>query len=178
MNKKQLNQIAVLLLTVGGGLLAIVGVETQLHQQFSSLPEGLFIICLVIGCVFTGCGLLLLLLPIDSARDSWRWLFGTAAYEPHVARRQDLEHIHAFGCQEFGEVSPLENMRQWYKINRNMFHVLKCVRKGKLIRREKLIGFYSIIPLKRPAISMLENDNFDGVKITNNLIVKEKMVSG
>lgn len=174
MSKKQLNKVALLSLTVAGGLLAIVGVKTQLKEQFPSLPEGLFLLSLVIGFAFTGGGLLLLLLPIDTARDTWRWLFGRPTYEPRAARRDDLEDVYAFGCEEFGQVSPLENMKEWHRINRNLFHVMKCVRKGKLVRREKLIGFYSVIPLKKPALSLLENDNFDGLKITNNLIVREK----
>lgn len=173
MDRKQLNRIAGLLLTIGGSLLAIVGVETRLRERFP-LPERLFVTFLLIGCAFTGAGLLLLFLPIHTVHDTWRWLFGKAVYEPHAARREDLEHIHAFGIEEFGEVSPLESMKQWHKINRNMFHVMKCVRRGKLIRREKLIGFYSVIPLKRPAISLLEADSFDGANITNNLIVSER----
>lgn len=175
MNKKQLNQLGLILLTVGGGgLIAIASIKPQLQQQVPFLPNWFYDSCVVIGLVVTIAGIVLLLLPIDSARRAWRWSFGKTTFVPRAANREDLEHIHFLGLEEFGEVSPVDKMKEWYKINRNIFHVMQRVRRGKLVQKENLIGYYSVIPLKRAAVPFLEDDNFDGTKITNNLIIRER----
>jgi hypothetical protein len=174
MTKKQLNHIGLVLLAIGGGLIAIRAVKDPLTSQFPLLPDWFFTFSLVTGFVLTILGILLFILPIHTALDAWRWLFGKSVLVAHAARRDDLEHIHAYGVEEFGEVSPLDTMREWHKLNRNMFHLVKRVRKGKLVTRLTIVGYYSVIPLKHGAIPFLEEDNFDGTKITPNLIVKEK----
>lgn len=174
MTKKQLTHVSLALLAVGGGLVAIMAVKDPLRVQFPALPEWFYTGCLVTGFVVTIFGILLLLLPIHWAMDTWRWLFGKSNFVAHAAKREDLEPIHLFGTEEFGEVSPLAKMKDWHKINGNIFHVMKRVRRGRLVARHTLVGYYTVIPLKQAAISFLDEDNFDGTKITDNLIVKER----
>ncbi|HYX28577.1 MAG TPA: hypothetical protein VE863_08420 [Pyrinomonadaceae bacterium] len=174
MSKRQLNHVGLVILAIGGGFIAIMAVKDQLIRQFPFLPDSFFRVSLVMGFVLTIVGILLFIIPIHWAVDSWRWMFGRSILMAHAARRDDLEHIHAYGVEEFGEVSPLDTMREWHKINRNMFHLVKRVRRGKLVTRLTIVGYYSVIPLKQTAIPFLDADNFDGTKITPNLIVKER----
>jgi len=176
-NRKRVLELSVVFLTVGGVLIAVMQVKSDLVNVMPFLTPSFFKVCLVLGFVLCALGLLLLLLlalPVETAHEVWRWVFGEKKHDPRRAQRDDLEDIHAFGCIEFGEVSPLDKMKDWYKINKDIFHVVYSVRKGRFGKYEKMVGYYSVLPLKAAAVPLLEADNFDGTKITDDLIVREK----
>lgn len=177
MNRQKILEIGIVLLTVGGVFIAVMQVKNDLMTAVPLLQPWFFKLCLWLGIAMFTVGLLLLILlmmPVKTAQGVWWWLFGKKSYLPRRAQRDDLPDIHAFGCEEFGEVSPLGRMQSWYRINKDIFHVVHSVRKGRLVRYEKMVGYYSLLPLKAAAVPLLENDNFDGTKITDDLIVRER----
>lgn len=178
MNRKKILESGIVLLTVGGVFIAAVQVRIDLMEVMPFLTPSFFKLCLWLGIVMFTLGLLLLLfllLPIETAGAVWRWFFGKKVINPsRLAQRDDLPDIYAFGCEEFGDVSPLEKMREWHRLNKRLFYLVTSVRRGRFVRQERMIGYYTLIPLKAAAVPLLEDDNFDGRHITADFIVREK----
>jgi hypothetical protein len=145
---------------------SIVGIP--LDQVCAYLGFILFIIG--VALIFARWALWLLLFLYGRLRDGLPE-FLDPVYMARPASSMELKLIFNMGEDLFeGGVSSINQMKAWYKINPNIFWVLRRKGEGK---RAPIRGYFCIIPLKAEAVKLLKEEQITGQSITTAHISKE-----
>jgi hypothetical protein len=175
--KKKFIEFGAIFATIGAGLIALHQEETSLSHKFPHIPSWVYDACLLLGVFIFGAGTLsviaALMLPTETLRAGWERFFGRVVFVPRRAKRDDLSAIYEFCHKAFdGQVSPVNRMKEWHRINPNIFFLVHRVKKVAGVKTiNQLIGYYCLIPLNNKALSFLEDDSFDGTKISKDFVI-------
>lgn len=94
--------------------------------------------------------------------------------ESYPARISDLKTINEFAQREFGErVSELQLMKRWWRVNDLVFHIISRVTILKGGRREEMVGYFCVIPLKGAVLEKLCKGEITGADIGAEFIAKQ-----
>jgi hypothetical protein len=175
MTKKKAVEVGILLLTIGGGLIAIISVRKDLEPVLPFLPNLFYKTCLLLGFALCVVGVLLIVLPVETIQKIVQRIkdffgMGDRPYETKPAKWKDLKLIHEYAKQELGAVSDLQKMEQWFNINRQIFWiVIDSAVNGT--HGQQMVGYYAIIPLNKVATDLLETEKIEGTSFAAEHII-------
>jgi len=158
MNQTKKNWIVGILITTGPILVGLTAVQTSVNAMWPKrVPAVVWTFIPIAGLFILGLGVLLWLIvriPIPTLMP---------AYECYRAKKSELELIRDYGVQWFGnEVSPLNRMSIWFERNKNIFTVMYRVKRTKVTKSRKFVGYYSVIPITEPAVVKLKSNEITG----------------
>ncbi|MBN7820068.1 hypothetical protein [Bowmanella yangjiangensis] len=168
------------LLAVSGCLFGASSLQTVKDIGFSIVGLSIDQVCGYLGFILFIIGIAL----IFSRWALWVFLFLYSRlidalpdfldpiYMARPASSMELKFIFNMGEDLFeGGVSSVNQMKAWYKINPNIFWVLRRKGEGK---RDPIRGYFCIIPLKADAVKLLKEEQITGQSITTTHISKER----
>lgn len=92
-------------------------------------------------------------------------------YVSRPASSMELKLIHDMGVELFeGGVSSTNQMKKWYRVNPNIFWVVRRKGDGK---REAIRGYFCIIPLTQNAVDLLKDGQISGQTFTTEHLSTE-----
>lgn len=154
------------LITIAGSvLLAIASLREELNELFlNQLPKNW-------APITAGAGMLIIIVGICCFLYSLKPPKTPVVYRYDKALGRELPLIYELAVSYFGpEISSLQTMQRWHKINNSIFFVV-FREKYKRFRYERLIvGYFCGIPLKENAIEDIENESVTGAHIPEHFI--------
>ncbi|WGL16969.1 hypothetical protein PVT68_01400 [Microbulbifer bruguierae] len=167
------------LLAVSGCLLGASSLQAIKEMEVSILGFPIDRACGYLGVILFATGIALifvrwaiwsLLYSFGRLRDSLPE-FLDPVYMARPASSMELKLIFNMGEDLFeGGVSSINQMKAWYKVNPNIFWVLRRKGEGK---RDPIRGYFCIIPLKAEAVKLLKEEQITGQSLTAAHISKE-----
>lgn len=153
-------------ITIGG---ALVVVSTQVPTLASAIPAILLRIGFIAGWVISVFGILMVLA-------GWALGFQFPELLPESGirfrhfNRSELVELLKYAKNHVGQVPTLRTAKKIFKITPNAFYVAERQRALFGYKISRCVGMFSLLPLTRAAVSLLEDGNLDALRFTSEHI--------
>lgn len=173
-------------LTVGGLLVALYPMRVDIDAHLAALPPRVYdggltiglVLCLV-GLILVVVGVLQRLAVLSSQMKRVREYLATLLSDPrfeHVPATEDqFEAVFEYSQEEFqGEIEAevKQRMRQWHAKNPEYLWVIQRVVKAGGAEKRRLVGFFSLFPLKKQATKRCDRGELFGAQISVDDILR------
>lgn len=116
-----------------------------------------------------GVFLLLLLFIAAVARPLISWTTADKSLGIRFAKRKEIEDFLPFYQSVIGgPMPPMNEVKRTFKVNGEILRFLEHITRGRNTEKKKLVGFCTVLPLKREAVALLEREQLNGLKLTRD----------
>jgi len=114
-----------------------------------------------------GLVVLALLLVAFATQPIQFWVNVDKSLAIRYARRNEVDEFLPFYQSIIGgPLPPMKEVKRTLKANSEIIRILERIRRGPGRESRRLVGFCSVLPLRKDAILLLEREQLDGLKMT------------
>jgi hypothetical protein len=157
MTRRGIRDLSLVLFTLGGAITGVFAFRDRV-AVYLDLPAAAFDIGLLVGIVLT----------VASAAV---WLLArlhlplATLYYPAAVRPDQLQELYGFISGTLDGVAPYEVFRAWYDKNPEVIRAVVRERAYPLLRKRRVVGFYSLFPVSREARDLLSRNILKGTAL-------------
>lgn len=95
------------------------------------------------------------------------WVYTDKTLTVRYAKRNELDDFLPFYQSVIGgPVPPMNEVKRMFRTNGEIIRLLERIKRGRAREDRRLVGFCSVLPLKKDAVTLLEREKLDGLKLT------------